>query len=199
MFFFITDENNSFSNIIPSHWSSRGGAETVVKLQELLKRRAQKDIEVHVEQIRKKGKQIKIGNEEYVLSDLDIRKSEINKEIKNVEYNDIEDRAFRLELTYYEIENIIDKKYIDTSSTGYTLSEGIYEISDFNLMINSLLPDEVKVNITIDHIRLGSNLTTNKTIWPTKKSFFKTILVFTQSHSRPPSDIAGYVLLIPGI
>ena len=48
----------------------------------------------------------------------------------------------------------------------------MYEIIDFNFMLKSLLPKEVKVNITIDDIRLKSNLTTNKTIKFTKKSFF---------------------------
>ena len=41
-------------------------------------------------------------------------------------------------------------KYIDASTAGYTLEPGIYEISDINFMLMSLLPDEVKVNITID-------------------------------------------------
>ena len=48
----------------------------------------------------------------------------------------------------------------------------MYEIFDIKLMLKSLLPDDVKVNITINDIRLRSNLTTNKTIRFTKKSFF---------------------------
>ena len=63
--------------------------------------------------------------------------------------------VFRMELTYSGIENILDKKYIASSCTGYTLPPGIHEISDVNSMINSLLPDEVKVNVTCDDIRLG--------------------------------------------
>ena len=39
-------------------------------------------------------------------------------------------------------------------------------------MLKSSLPDEVKVNITIDDIRLKSNLTTDKTIKVTKKKLF---------------------------
>ena len=30
---------------------------------------------------------------------------------------------------------------IDASTTGYTLPPGVYEVSDFNSMIKSLLPD----------------------------------------------------------
>ena len=38
-------------------------------------------------------------------------------------------------------------------------------------MLKSSLPNEVKVNITIDDIRLKSNLTTNKPVRFTRKSF----------------------------
>ena len=77
-----------------------------------------------------------------------------------------------MELTYVEIVNILDVKYIAGSTTGYTLPPGIYEITGINMMLKSLLPNEVKVNITIDDFRLKSNLTTNKTIRFTKKFFF---------------------------
>ena len=46
-------------------------------------------------------------------------------------------------------------------------------------MLMSLLPNEVKVNITIDDIRLKSILTTNRTNKFTKKSFFYKIQGFT--------------------
>ena len=51
--------------------------------------------------------------------------------------------VLRMELSYSEIENIQDTSYIATSSFGYTLEKGIYEISDLNLMLKALLPDEV--------------------------------------------------------
>ena len=62
-------------------------------------------------------------------------------------------------------------KYFATSSTRYTVPPGIYEITDVNLMLKSLLPNDVKVEITIDDIRLRSNLGKNKTIRFTKKYF----------------------------
>ena len=71
---------------------------------------------------------------------------------------------FKMELTNSEIESILALKYIATSPTGYTLPHGIYEISDFNSMLKSLLPFDVKVDITVDDIRLRLNLTTNETI-----------------------------------
>ena len=60
--FDITDEKNSFSISIPGYLSAWGGQETNDKLQEFSKFRARNDIELHVEEIRKKGYQIKIGS-----------------------------------------------------------------------------------------------------------------------------------------
>ena len=51
--FSITDENNSFSITVENHWSSRGGAEAINKLQNLLQLRSKKDIKLHVEEVRK--------------------------------------------------------------------------------------------------------------------------------------------------
>ena len=62
-----------------------------------------------------------------------------------------------MELTYDEIVVILETKFIAGSTIGYLLPEGKYEISDINLMLKSLLPDQVKVNITIDNIRLKSD------------------------------------------
>ena len=101
--------------------------------------------------------------------------------MQRVKYRDLEDLVFRLQLTHHEIVDILDVKYIPRSTKGFTLVPGIYEVTDINMMLKSLLPKEVKVNNTIDDIRLKSNLTTNKTIRFTKKSFFYVILGFTQS------------------
>ena len=76
----------------------------------------------------------------------------------------------------------MDVKYITGSTIGYTLPPCVYKTTDNNSMIKSLLPKEVKVKITIDDIGLKSNLTINKTIRFTKKSFSYTKLGFTESH-----------------
>ena len=65
------------------------------------------------------------------------------------------------------------------------------------MMLKPLLPTDVKVKITIHDFRLKSNLTTNKTVRFTKKSFFCVLLGFTQSHSGELGDIAGFIQLIP--
>ena len=56
----------------------------------------------------------------------------------------------------------------------------------------------MKVNITIDDIRLKANLKTNRTLIFNEKSFFYTILGFTQSRSYPLDDIDGFYQLIAG-
>ena len=106
--------------------------------------------------------------------------------------------VFRLELTYHEVAEILDTKFIVAKSTGYTFPPGIYEVFDNHLMLKSLLPDDVKVNFTIDDNRLRSNITTNKTIRFTKRSFFYTVLSFLESHWGVLGDIPGFVELIPG-
>ena len=103
--------------------------------------------------------------------------------------------VFRTELTYTEIEYVLNTKFIATSSAGCTLPPGIYEIMDISLMLHT---DDVKVNIKIDNIRLRSKLSPYGTIKFLQKYFYPTILGFTQSHSGVLGDIEGSVQLIPG-
>ena len=56
----------------------------------------------------------------------------------------------------------------------------------------------MKVTITIDDIRIKSNIKINQTLFFTEKSFFYTILGFRQSHSCPLNDIDGFYQLIKG-
>ena len=60
-----------------------------------------------------------------------------------------------MELTYSEIAEVLETRNSETSSTGYALPPGIYEVSDFNLMLISSIPDDVKVEIPIDDICLS--------------------------------------------
>ena len=113
-----TDENNSFSITTQGHWSFRGRAKAINKLKKILEMRDINDIKLHVEEVRKKGNQIKTGHKEFKLSDFDTREIEFIKKLKNGEYNDLEDIVFRMELTYKEIEYILDVEYIDASTTG---------------------------------------------------------------------------------
>ena len=101
-----------------------------------------------------------------------------------------------MRLFYDEIMDILDLKYIPTKRTGYSLNPGIYEVVDLNNTLKHILPNNVKVNITIDDIRLKSNLKTNQTLIFTEKSFFYTIIGFTRSRSYPLDDIDGFYQLI---
>ena len=63
-----------------------------------------------------------------------------------------------MQLTFDEIIDILDIKNNPTKITGYTLPPGAFEVSDIDLMLKSLLPNDVKISITTDNIRLKSNL-----------------------------------------
>ena len=72
-----------------------------------------------------------------------------------------------------------------------------FMVKSFNMMLKSFLPNKVKINFTIDVIRLKSKLTLHKTIRYTKKSLSYTIRGFPQPQSGPLSDIERFVQLIP--
>ena len=193
--FNITDDNNSFSIIIPGHYETELAEKIIDELNRLLELRT---LLLHVNEVRKRGNTIKIGDKEYQLSDFDNQKYEIIEELKNIKYNDLEDLVYRMRLSYDEIMDILDLNYIPTKRTGYSLNPDIYEVIDLNNILKYFLPNNVKVNITIDDIRLKSNLKINQTLIFTEKSFFYTILGFTQSHSYPLDDIDGFYQLIAG-
>ena len=193
--FNIIDENNSFSIIIPGHYQNKTEEKTIDNLNKLLEL---KSLELHVEEVKKRGNKIKIADKEFKKSDFDNQKNEIIEELKNAKYNDLEDLVYRMRLSYDEIMNILDLKYITTKRTGYSLNPGIYEVVDLNNTLNHVLPDNVKVNITIDDIRLKSNLKIIQTLIFTEKSFFCTFLGFTQSRSYPLDDIDGFYQIIAG-
>ena len=193
--FNITDENNSFSIIIPGHYQNKTDEKTINDLNKLLQL---KSLELHVEEVKKRGNKIKIEDKEFKLSDFDDQKNEIIEELKNAKYNDLEDLVYRMRLSYEEIMDILDLNYIPTKRMGYSLNAGIYEVIDLNNTLKYILPNNVKVNITIDDIRLKCNLKTNQTLIFTEKSFFYTILGFRQSRFYPLDDIDGFYQLIAG-
>ena len=159
--FNITNENNSFSIIVPGHYETESAEITINQLNKLLELMSQNGIELHVEQVRKKGL---ISINDYSLSSLGMFKDEILEDLKNAEFNDLEDKVYRFQLTYDEIMDILDLKYIPTKRTGYSLKPGISEVIDLNKFLKYILPDKVKVNVIIDDIRLKANLKTNQTL-----------------------------------
>ena len=193
--FNITNENNSFSIIIPGHYKTEFAEKVINDLNELYEL---KSLDLHVEAVRKRGNIIKIADKEYKLTDLDNQKNKILEELRNVKYNDLRDLIYRMQLTYNEIIDVLDLEYIPTKRTGYSLNPGNYEVIDLNNTLKHILPDNVKINITIDDVRLKSKLKINQTLIFTEKSFFYTILGFTRSRSYPLDDIEGFNQLIAG-
>ena len=164
------NENNSFSIIIPGHYQTEFAEKMINDLNKLLEL---KSLELHVEEeVRKRGNKIKIGDSEHQLSDFVTQKNEILEELRNVKYNDLEDLVYRMRLSYDEIINLLDLKFIPTKRTDYSLNPGIDEVVDLNTTLKHILPDNVKVNVTIDDNRIKSTLKTNQTLIFTEKSFF---------------------------
>ena len=135
--FNITKENSSFSITIPGHWDSKSAEKTFDELNKLLELRSQNGIDLHVEQVRKKGL-ILINH--YSLTSLGTFKEEILEELKNVKYNDLEDLVNRFQLIYDEIIDILDLKSISTKRIGYSVKPNIYQIGDINITLKMLCP-----------------------------------------------------------
>ena len=74
-------------------------------------------------------------------------------------------------LTYDEFIVVLDVKKFPSERTGYTPPSGKYEVTDFIRTLEFLLPCFVKVSISIDDIRLKSNLKINQTFLVTKNHF----------------------------
>ena len=51
----INHENNSFSTTRPGHWNSKSAEKTIDELNKILGLRSQNDLELHVDQVRKKA------------------------------------------------------------------------------------------------------------------------------------------------
>ena len=194
--FNITKENNSFSIIIPGHYHTESAEKTIDELKKLLELRSH---ELHVKEVRKRGNKIKLGDNEYKLSDFDTQKNGVLEELRNVKYNDLRDLVYRMQLTYNEFIDILDLEYIPRKRRRYSLYPGISEVVDLNNTLKHILPDNVKVSVTIDDIRLKSNLKINQTLIFTEKSFFYTILGFTRSRFSQLNDTDGFYQLIAGL
>ena len=181
--FNITNENNSFSIIIPGHYQSEFAEKTIDELNKLLEL---KSLELHVAEVRKRGNKIKIGDNEYKLSEFDTQKHEILEELKTAKYNDLEDLGYRMQLTYNEIINILDLKYISTKRIGHSIEPNIYNVVDLNKTLKNILPDNVKINVTIDGRKYKTDLKINQTLIFTNKSFFLYYIRIHPISPRPP-------------
>ena len=110
--------------------------------------------------------------EDYSLSNLGTSKTEILEEGKNTRYNDFEDMVYRLQLTYDEIIDILDLKYVPSKRTSCSLNRDMYEKIEMDTILGHILPNNVKVSIATYDIRIKSSLRDNQTLMFTEKSFF---------------------------
>ena len=118
--------------------------------------------------------------------------------MRKVKYNGLKNLVYRIRLSYNEIIDTLDLKYIPAKRTGYSLNPSIYEKVDIHNTLKHILPDNVNVSNTIEDIRLKYNLKINQTLIFTEMSFFYTFLGFTRSRSYPLDDIDGFYQLIKG-
>ena len=193
--FNITNENNSFSIIIPGHYETESAEKTIDELNKLLEL---KSLELHVDEVRKRGNKLNLGANEYKLSDFDTQKNEILEESESAKYNDLEDLVYRMQLTYNEIIDILHLKYVPTKRMGYSIEPNIYNVDDLNKTLKNVLPNNVKINVSIDERKYKTDSKNNQTLIFTNKSFFYTILGFNQSHQGPLNDIEGFYQILPG-
>ena len=103
-----------------------------------------------------------------------------------------------MQLTFVEVRDNLDLKYIPTKRMGYSLKPDIYLISDINITLKNIFPNNVEKSVTMVEKIYKSKLKINQTLIFTKKGFFYTILGFTQSHSYPLNDLDGFYQLIAG-
>ena len=98
-----------------------------------------------MKEVRKRGHQIEVGDKECKLTDFDVFKEETLEKLKNGKYNDLADMVYIFQLTYDEIVNLLDLKYLPTKKIGYYLKLNVYQISDINNTLKNILPDNVEI------------------------------------------------------
>ena len=87
-----TDENKFFSDSIPGRWGIPNYLvdEKFDELKILLLNRYHNDIELHLQDVRKRGDKIKINCKDFFFSDFDTLDIEILEELKSIFYHDLE-------------------------------------------------------------------------------------------------------------
>ena len=92
----------------------------------------------------------------------------MKEELKYSKDNDLENMLCRFQITYDEIVDILDSKYIPTKITAFSPNPGIYEMVDLNNTLKYILFDNVEVSVLIDDVRLKSNLKLIKLLFSLK-------------------------------
>ena len=77
-----------------------------------------------------------------------------------------------MQLTYNEVIDILDLKYIPTKKIGYSIEPNIYNVVDLNKVLKSILPNNVKMDNSVDEKKYKTDLKINQTLIFTNQSFF---------------------------
>ena len=80
--------------------------------------------------------------------------------------------VYRLQLTYDEIIEILDLKYVPSKRTSCSLNRDMCKKTEMDSILGHISPNNVKVSITTYDIRIKSSLKGNHTLMFTEKSFF---------------------------
>ena len=120
------------------------------ELKTLPELKSNKDIDIHVEEVRQRGNQITFGDKQTKLSDFDTSKDELFKELKEANYRDLEDMEERIQLTYNEFMVALGVKNFPSERSGFSLKPEIYQFSDINNTLKSSLLDNVEKSTTMD-------------------------------------------------
>ena len=108
--------------------------------------------------------------------------------------------VYKTKLTYRETIDILDIKNIVHQKEWAYHPENMKRVIFSQFTLENLLPSGVTINVTIDDIRLRSNLNKNQTlVFNQKFCFFYTILGFITSNSVPLNNPPrGVIRNIPG-
>ena len=132
-----------------------------------------------MKEVEKRGSPIDLYHKEYPLAVRDVFEKERIEELKNVEYNDLEDMVYGKNLKNTEFIDLLNVENTAGTKTGYTLPTGVFKYGEFNTITKSLFPSKAKVNATAVDIRMRIHLTNKNTIEITTKSFSNKILGIT--------------------
>ena len=111
--FNVTDENNRFFVSVPGQGCSEDDEELINELNKLIDLTSGNQNDLLVEQVRKKRI---LSIKDYTLSSLGTFRNERLEELKKSKYNDLEDVVYRYQVTHNEIIDILDLKYIPTTT-----------------------------------------------------------------------------------
>ena len=129
--FNVTEHNNIFTIYTPGYWQD---PDTTEELEELIEQRKSNEFELHVNEVNKRRLEIKVGLTSYQLSDLkDLSKrNEFFKALKVMKFNDLDDMVFTMNITYNEIECLIDEKSFAAEVKSFSFPHGINEVRKIN-------------------------------------------------------------------